>query len=83
VLPDRAVGDGASHVALRVAVDRCLASLTTDQRIAVVLRFHLDLSEAQMATVLGVAPGTVKSRLSRALARLAEDPLLADVRSSP
>lgn len=33
-------------------------------------RYFLDLSEAEMAAVLGCAPGTVKSRLSRALARL-------------
>ena len=38
-----------------------------------VLRYYLDLSEAQMAAVLGVAPGTVKSRLSRALAALGAD----------
>jgi RNA polymerase sigma-70 factor (ECF subfamily) len=36
----------------------------------VYLRYFLDLSEAEMATALGVAPGTVKSRLHRALAKL-------------
>jgi DNA-directed RNA polymerase specialized sigma24 family protein len=38
------------------------------------------LSEQQMASVLGVAPGTVKSRLARALKMLAEDPNLAELR---
>jgi DNA-directed RNA polymerase specialized sigma24 family protein len=62
------------------AVARSLAALTDDQRTAVVLRYYLDLTERQMATVLGVAPGTVKSRLSRALGRLADDPHLLDLR---
>lgn len=50
---------------------RALARLEVDQRAVVVLRYHLDWSEADTATALGIAPGTVKSRLSRALARLA------------
>jgi RNA polymerase sigma-70 factor (ECF subfamily) len=33
-------------------------------------RYLLDLSEAETAAALGVRPGTVKSRLSRALDRL-------------
>jgi DNA-directed RNA polymerase specialized sigma24 family protein len=33
-------------------------------------RFFLELSEREMAEILGVRPGTVKSRLSRALMRL-------------
>jgi RNA polymerase sigma factor (sigma-70 family) len=40
-----------------------------DQRV-IAYRYFLDLSEAEMATVLGCASGTVKSRLSRALGRL-------------
>ena len=42
---------------------------TTDQRAVVVLRYFAHLTEQQTASVLGIAPGTVKSRLSRALAR--------------
>ncbi|MCI0393872.1 MAG: sigma-70 family RNA polymerase sigma factor [Chloroflexi bacterium] len=38
----------------------------------VYLRYFLDMSEADMAEALAVAPGTVKSRLHRALARLRE-----------
>ena len=42
------------------------------------LRYYVHLSEAQMADVLGVAPGTVKSRLARALSALRCDPALAE-----
>ena len=49
---------------------RALAGLNEADRQVVALRYFLDLSEAEMAVVLGVAPGTVKSRLSRALGRL-------------
>jgi RNA polymerase sigma-70 factor (ECF subfamily) len=34
------------------------------------LRYFLDLGEAEMAAALDVAPGTVKSRLARAMGRL-------------
>jgi RNA polymerase sigma-70 factor (ECF subfamily) len=43
----------------------------TDQEI-IYLRYFLDLSEAEAASTLEVAPGTVKSRTHRALARLRE-----------
>lgn len=44
-----------------------LAGLNERQRVAVVLRYVYDLSEAEVAQVLDCRPGTVKSTLSRAL----------------
>lgn len=64
------------------AIARSLQRLTPDQRAAVVLRYYAQLTEQQMAAVLGVAPGTVKSRLSRALKLLADDPHLTDLRGA-
>ena len=47
-----------------------LDSLREPDRLVVAYRYFLDLSEAETAAALGCARGTVKSRLSRALARL-------------
>jgi RNA polymerase sigma-70 factor (ECF subfamily) len=47
-----------------------LAALRPDEQEVLVCRFVLDLGEDETASVLGVRRGTVKSRTSRALARL-------------
>ncbi|MGD9997198.1 MAG: sigma factor-like helix-turn-helix DNA-binding protein [Ilumatobacteraceae bacterium] len=60
------------------AIDHALAQLTVDQRAVVVCRLLLNLSEAQTADALDIKPGTVKSRLHRALERLT--PLLISFR---
>jgi RNA polymerase sigma-70 factor (sigma-E family) len=49
-----------------------LATLPYKQRAAVVLRYYEDRSEADIAQLLGVRPGTVKSLLHRGLASLRE-----------
>lgn len=50
-----------------------LRLLSTRQRAVVVLRFYEDLPEADIAALLGIRIGTVKSSLHRALARLREE----------
>ncbi|RIQ14432.1 sigma-70 family RNA polymerase sigma factor [Jiangella rhizosphaerae] len=69
--PEGMVVDGAD---LRSA----LAALSPRQRACVVLHYYEDLSVAQVADVLGCAPGAVKRHLSDARARL--EPLLSDSR---
>jgi RNA polymerase sigma-70 factor (sigma-E family) len=58
----------AEHDALSIALDE----LPHRQRSVVVLRYWLQLSEAETADVLNVSTGTVKSQCSRALARMRE-----------
>jgi RNA polymerase sigma-70 factor (sigma-E family) len=47
-----------------------LQALPVRQREAVVLRYYLDLSEAQMAEAMGISTGSVKTHLHRGLAAL-------------
>jgi len=49
-----------------------LARLGVRQRTALVLRFYIDMSEADVAQVLGCRPGTVKSLVHRGLRQLEE-----------
>ncbi len=49
-----------------------LEALREQERVVVYLRYFLALPEKELAEYLGCAPGTVKSRLHRALARLRE-----------
>lgn len=53
-------------------VIKALSTLSERRRQVVVLRYWLDLSEAEIADTLGIAPGTVKSTSSAALAALAD-----------
>jgi RNA polymerase sigma-70 factor (sigma-E family) len=55
----------------RRQVYAALAALPRRRREVLVLRYYLDLSEAEIAAVLDVRPGTVKSTAARGLAALA------------
>jgi RNA polymerase sigma-70 factor (ECF subfamily) len=69
---DEALADPSSRIDDRDAVWRALRSLPTRQREIVVLRYYEDLSERQIADLLGISTGTVKSQASRALRRLTQ-----------
>lgn len=78
---DGVVDDRAEAVA--DAVHRALSGLSKISREVVVLRYFVQLTEAQTAAALGIPAGTVKSRLSRALATLAGDRHLQDIGEQP
>jgi RNA polymerase sigma factor (sigma-70 family) len=65
-------GEARTPAPRNEALVRALQQLSLDHRTVVVGRYYLDWSEAQLAEGLDIAPGTVKSRLSRALTQLAE-----------
>jgi len=71
--------DPTSAVELRPALFGALRTLTPHQREIVVLRYFDDRSESEVAELLGVAPGTVRSTLSRAVAQLREHPSLREL----
>jgi RNA polymerase sigma-70 factor (sigma-E family) len=75
-VPDRPVDDDADDAGdsdlqdtLRRAIDR----LPQRMRAAVMLRYYEDMTEAEVADALGVSLGTVKSTVSRAVAKLRID----------
>jgi RNA polymerase sigma factor (sigma-70 family) len=67
-------GDPASAAELRPTVLAALDTLTVHQRAIVVLRYFEDLSQDEVAELLGISPGTVKSTASRAVAQLRAQP---------
>jgi RNA polymerase sigma-70 factor (sigma-E family) len=71
-LPERPVEDRTDRSEMRDALGRALSRLPERQRLAVMLRYYEDMSEREIAEVLGVSIGTVKSTVSRAMARLRE-----------
>jgi len=62
----RVVAVPREDVALALAVREALETLTPDHRAVVVLREYHDLDYAEIASVLAIDVGTVRSRLSRA-----------------
>jgi len=66
----RVVDPPDTTVVDRDAVWRAVRALPVRQRAVIVLRYYEDLSEEQIANVLGCSRGTVKSQASAALANL-------------
>ncbi|MER6785656.1 SigE family RNA polymerase sigma factor [Streptomyces sp. NPDC000658] len=81
--PERAGRDeGAGRVEERGSLMAGLAQLPPKQRAVVVLRYWEDLSEAEVAEVLGCSQGTVKSQASKGLAKLRAYPGLTAGRTA-
>ncbi len=66
--PEDPTADVAERSALMVAVD----ALPERQRQIVLMHYYLDTSVADIASSLGVSPGTVKTQLHRGRAALAD-----------
>lgn len=76
MLPEHAGGDDYEASDRKAAIARALAKLPARQRAVVVLRFHEDMTEAQVAAALRISIGTVKSQTAKAMSKLREDPAL-------
>jgi RNA polymerase sigma-70 factor (sigma-E family) len=62
--------DHVDQLPTRDLVVTALRSLTPKQRAVLVLRYYEDMSEAEIASMLGCKPGTVKTHAARGLERL-------------
>jgi RNA polymerase sigma-70 factor (sigma-E family) len=63
-------GDAMGRSDDRDLLTRCLAQVPARQRACVVLRYYDDLSVSEVAAMLGISEGTVKSQTSRGLETL-------------
>ena len=71
--------DHATDIVLRHGLFDALRTLAPRQRAVVVLGYYEDRSEAEVAELLDVSVGTVRSTASRALAKLRATYPLADI----
>lgn len=71
------------QVGERETVRQALDRLTEKQRTTVILRYYLELSYAEIAKVLGIPLGTVRSRLNQALKRLRRELRAAGLNIQP
>ena len=70
LLPADSANAGPEDVATRIDVEAALRRLPGDYRAAVVLRDLCGLDYAEIGEVLGIPPGTVRSRIARGRAGL-------------
>lgn len=70
-LPDAPSAENGAITELeRTEVIKALGELPTRQREALVLRYYADLSEAEIASTMGISRGAVKSHTARGMAAL-------------
>ena len=70
-MPDAASAEHSALIALEHAeVIRALSALPERQREVLVLRYYVDLTEADIADTLGISRGAVKSHASRGMSAL-------------
>lgn len=81
-LPENPARDQYADVDQRELVRVALAALPPRQRAVLVLRYHEDLTEHQVAALLGITAGTVKSQAARALGKLRADGALDGYRTT-
>lgn len=81
-IPEPALPDGLGGLDDHHLVWSALASLPPRQRAVVVLRFYEQLSESEIADVLGCGRGTVKSQAAKGLEHLRRALAAADARES-
>ena len=67
-----AAGDGVERSELRVALAGALAELEPSERELVALKYFAGLSNAEIATVLGISESNAGTRLHRAMTKLRE-----------
>jgi RNA polymerase sigma-70 factor (sigma-E family) len=72
-IPDQAVTDYPATSDMQDSLRHAIDRLPQRMRAAVVLRYYEDMTEAEVAEALGVSLGTVKSTVSRAVAKLRID----------
>jgi RNA polymerase sigma-70 factor (sigma-E family) len=78
-IPDQPVADHVGDTEMHDSLSRALRRLPERMRTAVVLRYYEDMSEAEIAGLLGISLGTVKSTVSRGVAKLRiDDELVGD-----
>ncbi|WP_435889247.1 SigE family RNA polymerase sigma factor [Streptosporangium canum] len=70
-LPEPVLAGGYGYLPERV--EQALDRLPTRMRAAVMLRYYEDMTEPEIAKALGISVGTVKSTVSRAMAKLRGD----------
>ncbi|GAB3434571.1 SigE family RNA polymerase sigma factor [Flindersiella endophytica] len=81
-LPERPdAKDAYAQVDLHTSVRTALAMLPHRQRAIVVLRYFDDLTEAEVARLMGCSIGTVKSQTAKAFAKLRSSPGLSNLLS--